>query len=161
MRVSCVGVVLHKPREVHMPKRLATGNLARWRPASEGICLLIPADQVSLNTSPQKQLCAQRPAPPAAEDGNGAGRALGSLVEGTAFNSPCALQRSHCTSKYRLPSRADRSPRRTWLSPAFNKEMFNGCSSLIGNGGIQRNSDFMSQLTRKSDSPYTLMSSWS
>lgn len=47
MRVSCVGVVLHKPREVHMPKRLATGNLARWMRASEGICLLIPADQVS------------------------------------------------------------------------------------------------------------------
>lgn len=68
------------------------------------------------------------------------------------------LQCCYLAFKYQLPSRwsAVLLPMER-VSPPFNKEMLNDCCSLIGNCRIQRISDFTSQLTRKSDSPYTLM----
>lgn len=50
-----------------------------------------------------------------------------------------------------------RCPRDT-ACPLVNKEMLNDCSSLIGYCRIHRDPDFTSQLMRKSDSPYRLMS---
>lgn len=88
---------------------------------------------------------------------------FGCWEPGTASRSPvlcCWVPRSRPAPERPLPSTPCpvSLPGRHCLSPPFNKDRLNDCSSLIRYCRIQRNPDFTSQLTRKSDSPYRLMS---
>lgn len=64
--------------------------------------------------------------------------------------APAQLPNSSCLPGARRCSRCTNC-----LSPPFNKEMLHAHSSQIGNCRIPQTSDFLSQLTRKSDSTHT------